>query len=179
MKTWQALVALVVLLCWTVTAVAQVHRREPLNPEEIDQLRDAAMDPHERLKLFTRFARARLASLEQVRNDPKATDRGQVIHDRLQEFVDIYDELNENIDNFIDRKEDMRKPLKAVLEADNEFQAKLLALKGVPDVRAKDGEQYRFLLDSALQALEAGVQDHKQLLEEQEEAAKHRVKKKS
>ena len=179
MRTGRVTIALAVLCCWIATAGAQVHRREPLTPEEIDQLRDAAMDPYARLKLFTHFARARLVSLEQMRNDPKVTDRGQQIHDRLQEFVDIYDELNENVDNFIERKEDMRRPLKAVIEADNDFQAKLMALKSAGEAGPKEAEPYRFLLDSALGAVETGVQDHRQLLDEQEEAAKHRRKGKS
>lgn len=156
-----------------------MHRRESLTPGEIDQLRDAAMDPYGRLKLYIHFARARLLSLEQMRNDPKATDRGQQTHDRLQDFVDIYDELNANIDNFIDRKEDMRRPLKAVMEADNEFQAKLLALKSAGDAAPKEAEQYRFPLDNALEAVGNALQDHRQLLDEQEEAAKHRRKGKS
>ena len=168
----------VILVCWLTTAEGQLRRQEPLAPAEIDQLRDAAMEPELRLKLYTQFARARLVSVEELRN-VKTTDRGQQTHDRLREFVDIYDELNENIENFIDRKEDMRKPLKAVIEADNEFQAKLLALKSAPDAGGKEAEQYRFLLDSALEAVGAGVEDHRQLLVEQEEAAKHRRKAKS
>ena len=176
MRSVRVTVALVVLFCWVATTEAQLRRREPLTPQEIDQLRDAAMDPGERLKLFTRFARERLVSVEQIRNDPKATDRGHLTHDRLQEFVDIYDELNENIDNFIDRKEDVRKPLKSIIEADNVFQTKLLALKNAGDAGSKEVEQYRFLLDNALDAIATGVQDHKQLLAEQDEAAKHRGK---
>jgi hypothetical protein len=179
MKTGRATITLVLMCCWVATAGAQLRRREPLTPLEIDQLRDAAMDPAARLKLFVHFARARLAVVEQVRNDAKATDRGQQTHDRLQEFVDIYDELNENIDNFIERKEDLRKPLKAVIEADNEFQAKLLALKGAPDAGPKEADQYRFLVDNALETVATGVQDHKQLLAAQDEAAKHRGKGKS
>jgi hypothetical protein len=174
MKTRRVMIALLILFCWLGPARAQLRRREPLTPDEIDQLRDTAMDPYARLKLFIHFARARLGALEQIRKDPKATDRGQQTHDRLQEFVDIYDELNENIDNFISRKEDMRRPLKAVIEADNELQAKLLALKSAPDAGSKEAEQYRFQLDNALEAVGTGVQDHKQLLEEQE--AKHRKK---
>ncbi len=170
------MIGLTVLCCWTACAAAQTRQRDPLTPAEIDQLRDTAMDPNERLKLFVHFARARLVSLEQVRNDPKATDRGQQIHDRLQDFVDIYDELNDNVENFIDRKEDMRKPLKAVIEADNEFQAKLLALKSAAGVGAKEAGEYRFLLDSALEDVSDGVQEHRQLLDEQEQAAKHRKK---
>jgi hypothetical protein len=179
MRTDHVMITLLVLFCCVATAGAQVRRREPLAPEEIDQLRDAAMDPNARLRLFSRFARARLVALEQIRNDPKATDRGQLTHNRLQEFVDIYDELNENIDNFIDRKEDMRRPLKAVIEADHEFEVKLQALKSAPDASAKEAEQYRFLVDNALEAVGTGMQDHKQLLVEQDEAAKHRGKGKS
>jgi hypothetical protein len=134
------------------------------------------MDPSARLKLFTHFARARLVAAEQVLKDPKATETGSQIHDRLQEFVDIYDELNENIDNFIDRKEDMRKPIKMAMEADHEFQAKLLALKNTPSA-PKEAEQYRFLLDNALDAVGTGMQDHRRLLDEQDE--KHRGKGKS
>jgi hypothetical protein len=179
MRIPRFLIVVAALCCCVLPSGAQAHRREPLAPTEIDELRDAAMDPDVRLKLFVRFARARLASVEQLRSDPKATDRGRLTHDRLQEFVDIYDELNENIDNFIDRKEDMRKPLKAVIEADNEFQAKLLALKSSPGAGPKETDQYRFLLDNALEAVGTGVQDHKQLLVEQDEAAKHRRKGKS
>ena len=178
MKIGSIAVALMVLFCWLGTAGAQLRKREPLTPDEINQLRDTAMDPPARLKLFIRFARARLVTLEQVRNDPKATDRGQQTHDRLQDFADIYDELNENIDNFIDRKEDLRRPLKAVIEADNEFQAKLLAVKNAVDSSSKETEHYRFLLDNALETVGNGAQDHKQLLVEQE-AAPHRRKGKS
>jgi hypothetical protein len=174
MRTGRVTIALVVLCCLLRTADAQLRQREPLAPDEIDQLRDAAMDPALRLKLYTHFARTRLVSLAQMRNDPKITDRGQQTHDRLQEFVDIYDELNENIDNFIERKEDMRKPLKAVMEADNEFRAKLLGLKGAADAGSKEAEQYRFLLDSALEMVATGLEDHRDLLDKQEEAAKHR-----
>jgi hypothetical protein len=176
MKTGRAVITLVLVCCWVATAGAQLRRREPLTPLEIDQLRDAAMDPSTRLKLFVHFARTRLAAVEQARNDPKATDRGQQTHDRLQEFVDIYDELNENIDNFIERKEDLRKPLKAVIEADNEFQAKLLAMKSAGSAGPKEAEQTRFLLDNALETVATGVQDHKQLLDQQEEVAKHKRK---
>ncbi len=71
-------------------------RHDPLTSAEIDQLRDTAQEPEQRLKLYIKFARARLTSLEQVRSDPKVTDRGQETHDRLQDFLDLYDELNDN-----------------------------------------------------------------------------------
>ena len=157
------------------TARAQ-RRQDPLNPLEADQLRDAAQDPGERLKLYIVFARTRLTSLEQVRADPKLTDRAQQTRDRLQNFLDVYDELNENLDTFVERKADLRKPLKAVIEADTEFQAKLRALKSASDANKEEAKQYDFLLTSVLETIDSSVEDHRQLLGQQEEAARRKKK---
>jgi hypothetical protein len=169
------LVSLVLALSLLSPVWAQ-RRNDPLNDLEQDQLRDAAQDPGERLKLYIQFARARLASLEQMRADPKVTDRAQQTHDRLQDFLDVYDELNDNIDTFVERKADIRKPLKAVIDADTEFQARLRALKTSADTNKDEAKQYDFLLANVLDAIDTGVQDHRQLLSEQEEAAKHKKK---
>jgi hypothetical protein len=159
-----------------VATVWAQRRHDPLNPVEVDQLRDAAQEPNDRLKLYIEFARTRLASLEQVRTDPKVTDRAQQTHDRLQSFLDVYDELNDNIDTFVGRKADLRKPLKTVIEADGEFQAKLRALKSSLEADKDDAKPYDFLLTSVLDTVDSSLQDHRQLLGEQEEAAKHKKK---
>jgi len=151
-------------------------RRDPLTPGEIDELRDAAQEPEARLKLFIKFARARLDSIEQIRADPKVTDRAQQTHDRLRDFLDVYDELNDNIDTFVERRSDLRKPLKALIEVDTEFQSKLRALKDAADANKNEATQYEFLLNSALDTVDSSVQDHRQLLVEQEAAAKRKKK---
>jgi hypothetical protein len=156
-----------------------VPRHDPLTPAEIDQLRDTAQEPDQRLNLYVKFARARLASLEQVRSDPKVTDRGQETHDRLQDFLDLYDELNDNIDTYADRKEDLRKALKPIIEADTEFEAKLRALKNSGSVSKEELSHYEFLLTNTIDTLDNSAQDHRQLLSEQEEAAKHKKKSKT
>src|SRR5208282_2356837 len=153
-----------------------VRRRDPLNQSEIDQLRDAAQDPEQRLKLFVTFASTRLTALEQARSDPKTTDRAQKTHDELQDFLDIYGELNDNLDTFVARKADLRKPLKFVIQADAEFQARLRAVKSAADHRTPQASPYEFLLNTALDTVDSSVLDHQQLLAEQEAAAKHKKK---
>lgn len=170
------LACLLLLVGWLLSAAFAQYRREPLNPNEIDELRDAAQVPEERIKLYIRFARERLVSLEQMRSDPKVTDRAEQTHDKLQNFLDVYDELNGNIDTFVERKSDLRRPLKAVIEADTEFQAKLRALKDSADASPAEAQKYEFLLASVLDAVDEGLQDHRQLLAEQEAAAKHKKK---
>jgi hypothetical protein len=161
------------LLLMSAAAAAQRHR-DPFTPEEIDQIRDASWEPQQRLALYLKFARARLVSLEQMRSDPKAKNRPQQTHDGLDDFLLIYDELNDNVDTYVDRKNDIRKPLKLIIAADTEFQAKLRALKDAADVPAEEARQYEFTLTNALDTLDTSAEDHRKLLAEQEEAAKHK-----
>jgi hypothetical protein len=153
--------------------MAQRHR-DPLTQPEIDQIRDASWEPRERLKLYVEFARVRLAKLEQMRADPKTKDRAKQTHDLLDDFQLLYDELNDNIETYVDRKDDIRKPLKLIVEADTEFQAKLLALKDAAGVKPEESRQYEFVLSNALETVDTSSEDHKKLLADQEDAAKHK-----
>jgi hypothetical protein len=176
MRVFSKAADFVVLPLFLLTLAGGQFRPEPLNPKEIDQLRDAAQQPAQRLKLYVDFARARLVAIEQMRADPKVKDRAQQTHDKLENFLAVYDELNDNIDTFVERKEDLRKPLKMVIEADTEFQAKLRALANARDSNPSEAEHYQFLLDNVVETVDTSAQDHRQLLSEQEEAAKHKQK---
>jgi hypothetical protein len=156
---------------------AQPHR-DPLNQLEIDQLRDAMLDPDERLKLYVQFSRDRLTKLEQMRSDPKTHERGRQTHDMLEDFLGIYDELNDNIDMYVGRKDDIRKPLKLVIEADTEFQSKLRALKGSADTSAGEVKQYEFLMTDALDTVDSSADDHRKTAGEVEEYMKKKKKNK-
>jgi len=172
--TCRRYLAALLLLCFL--PLNAERRRDPLTPGEVDQLRDAAQDPDQRVKLFLQFARARLSAIEQVRADPKETNRAQQTHDRLQDFLDVYDELNDNLDTFVERKADLRKAAKSVIDADTEFQARLRAIKTSIENSKEEKRQYDFVLTDALDAVNSSVPDHRQLLAEQEEAAKHKKK---
>ena len=150
-----------------------------MTQEEIDLLRDAAVEPEPRMKLYVQFARARLVKLEQMRADPKTTDRAHQTHNMLQEFLTVFDELNDNLDNFEGRKADLRKALKAVIEGDTEFQAKLRALKGDPRSAKEDPTEYQFILSTAMETVDNAATDHRKLLTEQQEIWKNKKKEKS
>jgi hypothetical protein len=153
------------------------RRRDPLNPLEIDQLRDAMLDPDARLKLYVKFSRDRMIKLEQMRSDPKTTERGRQTHDMLEDFLAVYDELNDNIDMYVGRKDDIRKPLKVIIEADTEFQAKLRALKNAANGNAEEAKQYEFLLADALDTVDSSADDHRKTVAEVAEYVKRQKKK--
>jgi hypothetical protein len=166
---------LLLLISLLPTTWAQ-RRGDPLTPQEGDQLREAAQVPAERIKLYIDFSRARLAALEKMRADPKTANRPRQTHDQLQNFLDVYDELNDNIETFVERKADLRKPLKGVIDADTEFQARLRALKSSIDSSKEETSQYEFILNSLIESVDSAAQDHRQLLGQQEEAFKHKKK---
>ena len=165
-------------LLWLIGAApaSAQHRRDPFTQPEIDQIRDTSWEPQLRLALYVKFARARLVGMEQMRTDPKTKDRAQKTHDDLDDFLLIYDELNDNIDTYIDRKNDIRKPLKVIIDADTEFQAKLRALKDAANAPPEEAKQYEFILSNALDTVDRSAEDHRNLLADQEEAAKHKKK---
>jgi len=156
-------------------AKAQQHR-DPFTQPEIAQIRETSWEPQLRLGLYVKFARARLVAMEQLRSDPKTKNRALQTHDKLDDFLLIYDELNDNIDTYVDRKDDIRKPLKVIIDADTEFQAKLLALRDAAGVAPAEAQQYEFILSETLNTLEGSADDHRKLMGEQQEAAKHRKK---
>jgi hypothetical protein len=179
---WRIALGLALLLalplCLPVGSPLWAQRpRDPLNQLEIDQLRDAMLDPDQRLKLYVQFSRDRLTKLEQMRSDPKTTERARQTHDMLEDFLAVYDELNDNIDMYFGRKDDIRKPLKVILEADTEFQSKLRALKNSPNTNAAEANQYEFLLTDALDTVDSGAVDHRKTVAAVEDYMKRKKKK--
>ncbi len=177
MMEWRRLLWMASLALVMATPMAAQHRRDPLNSNEIDQLRDAMLDPETRLKLYVKFSRERIAALEKIRSDPKASDRAGQTRDLLTDFLAIYDELNDNIDMYVDRKDDIRKPLKLIIEADTEFQAQLRAIKSAANTDAADSKRYEFVLSNAIDTVDSSADDHRKTIGEVEEYMKHKKKK--
>ena len=177
--TWRASFSLFLSLALLMTLSASAQRRhDPLTTEEINQLRDAMVEPDQRLKLYVTFARDRMTKLEQMRSDPKTTDRARQTHDMLADFLSVYDELNDNVDMYVGRKDDIRKPLKLVIEADIEFQSKLRALKDAANADAAESKQYEFLLSNAIETVDSSVDDHRSTIAEVQEYLKRKKKNK-
>ena len=162
------------IIC-AMSGFAQSHHRDPLTEAEIDKIRDSAQLPEVRLKLYIEFARGRLDNIQKVHSDPKATEREKQTRDALQDFLDVYDELNTNVDTFADRGSDLRKALKPVIEADTEFGAKLRAFRATVS-NAREARDDEFLIGSAIEGVDAGAKDHRDLLAEQEETFKNKKK---
>jgi hypothetical protein len=172
MKTKTKIFLLLLLLSITASA----RRRDPLTEAEADKLREVAMEPYKRLKLLINFTEARLVAIEQVRVDPKlAKERGKQIHDLLEDFTSLLDEINDNLDQYEarplnkDDRKDFKKGLKELIEADERFDLKLRTLQSAtqtdPEAR-KEYPDFRFVLQDAQEALKSNAEMAREYMEE-------------
>lgn len=171
----QAMCLLAGLTLWALPAGASIHR-DPLTEVETDELREAAQDPPLKLKLLLKFTRQRLDSVEALRADPKAgPGRSQQIHDLLEDFGNLVDELSDNVDAYASHKEDLRKPLGDIIAATNDWSARLKDFKAAATASpaaVKESKVYSFALEDAMDSVDAGLKNAEELLEEQKEQFK-------
>jgi hypothetical protein len=165
----------VIVLLVLLTVVAAAKRRDPLTEAESDQLREVAMEPFKRLKLLVKFTEARLLAIDEVRADPKqAEGRGQRIHDLLEDFTSLMDEINDNLDQYQGRplskddRKDFHRGLKECIDADARFELKLKALKSAIETDAKtrmESRDFHFALDDAEDALKSSADVAREYIE--------------
>jgi len=165
----------ILLLLLFLSLAASARKRDPLTEAETDQLREVAMEPYKRLKLLIKFTEARLVAIDQVRIDPKlAKDRGKQIHDLLEDFTALLDEINDNLDQYQGRplskddRKDFKKGLKELIEADERFDLKLRTLQSAtqtdPETR-KEWPDFRFVLQDAQEALKSNAEMAREYIE--------------
>jgi soluble cytochrome b562 len=163
MKAAKTLVLLLLLL----TTIASARRRDPLTEAEADQIRQAALEPYKRLQLYIKFTGARLDAIDQLRADPRQADgRGRKIHDLLEDFTALMDEINENLDQYQGRplskddRKDFRRGLKEMITACDAWDGKLKALKSAMDTdpqTQKEAKDFNFVFQDAEEALKSSA----------------------
>ncbi len=155
----------VLLLSFLGTAWAQ-RRRDPLNDKEVDQLRETAQEPEKRMKLYIGFAKARMEMIEHMRTDPNLMgEDGSEMRARLEDLAALVDEIDDNLDQFNEHSQDLRKPLKTVVEMNSDFQVKLTELKRTSTQAQLRG--YGFALDSAIDSVGESADSARAMLQDQ------------
>jgi hypothetical protein len=165
----------IVFLLLLLLVAASAKRRDPLTEAETDQLREVAMEPYKRIQLMIKFTEARLTSIDRVRLDPKqAADRGKQIHDLLEDFTSLMDEINDNLDQYEARPLDKdtvkqyHKGLKELIEADGRFDQRLNVLKSASEtdpITKKEAPDFRFVLQDAMDSLKSNADMAREYME--------------
>ena len=148
-----ALIILATLPVWSQS------KNDPLNEDEAEQVREYADRPPERIKLFMKFIDQRITGIRQIAKEP---DRANKLHNLLEEFITrLVDELQDNLDVYAGTHDDLRKPLKFVIEESSKW---LEVLNLPPSDRV-----YDFSRKTALEAATSANDEAKKMLADQEQ----------
>jgi hypothetical protein len=141
MKSRNMFVSRLVLRLFTFVSVsllaiaplaAQKEKRDPLTQAEVEKIREAGIDPAERVKLYTEFVNDHVNTVKSLTNRSKSAARSRHLDDELQNVTALMDELGSNLDVYSDRHADIRSSLKPLTEATQRWLSALKALAGEP-----------------------------------------------
>src|SRR6201996_6998883 len=134
-------------------------KESALSEGEIEQLREAAYVPNDRVLIFIKLLDARTKAIQELFAHPRKPGREQDTHDLLEQFTSIADELNDNLDDYGARHRDIRKALPKLVEATERWSSNL---KSPPD-----DEAYNVSRRLALEAVHDLHDQATQMIEEQ------------
>ena len=137
-----------VLLALTLPLHAQ-RADSALSDGEVEQLRESAYVPNDRVLLFIKLLDTRNKAIQDLFAHPRKPGREQDTHDLLEQFTNIADELNDNLDDYGPHHRDIRKALPKLLDATERWSSNIkqppenaaydlsrkLALEAIRDIR--------------------------------------------
>ena len=141
-----------------------------LSEADTEKLREYADRPPERIKLYIQFIDVRITGIKEVlaATRPVPPDQTAQVHNLMDEFTKLVDELQDNLDGYADHHDDVRKALKQLTEADARWQETLKA--------APPNSGYEFVRKTAIDAASSMAQDATKMQEEQEQYFKDKKK---
>lgn len=128
----------------------RAQRHEPaLSEAEIEQLRESAYVPVDRVFTFIKLLDSRSKGIQELFAHARRPGREQDAHDLFEQFTSIADELNDNLDDYGPRHRDVRKSLPKLLDATERWSSALkspvddeaynvsrkLAIEAIRDIR--------------------------------------------
>lgn len=144
------------LLALAAQATAQKEHRQPLTEVQVDKIREAGIDPDARVKLYTQFVGEHVDTIKGLTPRIHSGARSKRMDDELQDLTALMDELGSNLDQYGERKADMRKALKTLTDESKRWSDVLNALPTEPgfDLSRKEAiDSEKDLADEAAQML--------------------------
>jgi hypothetical protein len=131
-------------------------KKDPLTDQQIEDVREAGDQPLQRIKLFVGYVDERAKGIHTINADPIAQNKNLRLHDLMEEFTRLSDELQDNMDNFDQQHADLRKVLKEIVDKTGEWGTILNEPKPSP--------QYDFSRKTAIDANQSAHETAVQML---------------
>ncbi len=144
----------------SIAPILHAQRESPaLTDSEVDQLRDSAYIATDRVLVFVKFLDERTKSIETLVAKSRKPGREQDLHDLMEQFTSIADELDDNLDNYGPAHRDMRKALPKLLSATERWASVIRS--------PADNEAYNVSRKLALEAVRDLREESTRLIDEQ------------
>jgi len=116
MKMYSVFV-LAALACASVPMAVAQSKDDALSQNEIEELRDAAFVPADRIQAYEKILDTRERTIEELLAKPRHVTFGEDMHDAMDQFGAIADEMNDNLDELNAQHRDLRKVLPKLVKA--------------------------------------------------------------
>lgn len=144
----------------SVPALHAQRERDPLTPQEADQIAFLRDQPNPRIELFQKFIQQRIDAIKAIGPSPRENDLKARLHNLYRAFTSLSDELQDNLETFDDAHADIRKSLKKLIAASSQWPAVLQ--QAAPD------RVYDFSRQSALDSAKDTIDQAKQLYDSEQ-----------
>jgi hypothetical protein len=149
-----------IALLFAIAPVARAqHKVDALSEAEVEKLRDTNREPNERVQVFIHFLDDRADRIQDLTVKPRRPGREEDIHEAMEQFLSIADDLADNLDEYGSRHWDVRKALPKLLKALDKWAT---TLKSPPE-----DESYNVSRKLALEATRDLREDATRMIEEQ------------
>jgi hypothetical protein len=148
---------------WMVLAISPIFaqsKKDPLTEQQIEDVREAGDQPLQRIKLFVGYVEERVNGIHSLTTEVGAQNRAVRMHNLLDEFTRLSDDLEDNMDNFNDQHADLRKVLKEIVDKSGQW--------GTVLNQPPPSNQYDFARKSALESNQSVHDAAVQMIADQE-----------
>ncbi len=133
MRPFAHLTASLILSALAFTACcasAQKQHHDPLTEAQVDKIREAGIDPNQRIRLYTEYLNDHVNAVRALTNRRASPARAIRLDQELQDVATLMDEIGSNLDEYSERHADMRNALKILSEQSQRWVSSLRALAG-------------------------------------------------
>jgi hypothetical protein len=131
-------------------------KKDPLTEQQIEAVREAGDQPLERIRLFVGYVDERAKAIHTLSADTIAQNKNVRMHNLLDEFTRLSDDLQDNMDNFNEQHADLRKVLKEIVDKTTEWTTVLN--------EPKPSDQYDFVRKTAIDSNQSAHEGATQML---------------
>ena len=130
LTSFAALALPIATLLTPSATIAQRQYRNTLTEAQVEKIREAGIDPNQRIKLYAEFLNDHVNTVKSLTNRRQSDARAQHLDSELQDVADLMDEVGSNLDEYSDRHADIRGALKILADESQRWLSTLKALAG-------------------------------------------------